>query len=34
MLGSFADAKDAVQETMLAAWQGIGGFEAGKTTLA
>src|SRR2546428_1054755 len=26
MLGSFADAEDPVQETMLAAWQGIGGF--------
>jgi RNA polymerase sigma-70 factor (ECF subfamily) len=26
MLGSVADAEDVVQETMLAAWQGIGGF--------
>src|SRR5579864_6075195 len=26
MLGSFQDAEDALQETMLAAWQGIGGF--------
>src|SRR5258705_7292092 len=29
MLGSFADAEDAVQETLLAAWQGIGGFSQG-----
>ena len=27
MLGSAADAEDALQETMLAAWQGLGGFE-------
>jgi RNA polymerase sigma-70 factor (TIGR02960 family) len=27
MLGSFADAEDAVQDTMLAAWQGLSGFE-------
>jgi RNA polymerase sigma-70 factor (ECF subfamily) len=27
MLGSVADAEDALQDTMLAAWQGIGGFE-------
>jgi RNA polymerase sigma-70 factor (ECF subfamily) len=27
MLGSFQDAEDALQETMLAAWQGIGGFQ-------
>ena len=27
MLGSFADAEDAVQDTLLAAWQGLGGFE-------
>jgi RNA polymerase sigma-70 factor (TIGR02960 family) len=27
MLGSLADAEDAVQDTLLAAWQGLGGFE-------
>ena len=27
MLGSFQDAEDALQETLLAAWQGVGGFE-------
>src|SRR5215207_1071134 len=26
MLGSFEDAEDALQETLLAAWRGIGGF--------
>jgi RNA polymerase sigma-70 factor (ECF subfamily) len=33
MLGSFADAEDAVQETMLAAWQGIGGFTQERASL-
>jgi RNA polymerase sigma-70 factor (ECF subfamily) len=28
MLGSFQDAEDATQETLLAAWRGLGGFEA------
>jgi RNA polymerase sigma-70 factor (TIGR02960 family) len=27
MLGSFQDAEDAVQDTLLTAWQGFGGFE-------
>jgi RNA polymerase sigma-70 factor (ECF subfamily) len=27
MLGSFQDAEDTLQDTLLAAWQGIGGFE-------
>jgi RNA polymerase sigma-70 factor (TIGR02960 family) len=27
MLGSFADAEDTLQDTLLAAWQGLGGFE-------
>jgi RNA polymerase sigma-70 factor (TIGR02960 family) len=33
MLGSFADAEDAVQDTMLAAWQGIGGFTQERASL-
>jgi RNA polymerase sigma-70 factor (TIGR02960 family) len=33
MLGSVADAEDAVQETMLAAWQGIGGFTPERASL-
>ena len=32
MLGSFADAEDALQDTLLAAWQDLGGFE-GRSSL-
>src|SRR4051812_50104121 len=27
MLGSFQDAEDALQDTMVAAWRGLGGFD-------
>jgi RNA polymerase sigma-70 factor (TIGR02960 family) len=33
MLGSLQDAEDAVQETMLAAWRGIGGFTEERASL-
>jgi RNA polymerase sigma-70 factor (ECF subfamily) len=33
MLGSLQDAEDAVQETMLAAWKGIGGFSEERASL-
>jgi len=33
MLGSFADAEDVVQETLLAAWQGLGGFAEDRASL-
>ena len=28
MLGSFQDAEDILQDTLLAAWQGLAGYEA------
>jgi RNA polymerase sigma-70 factor (TIGR02960 family) len=31
MLGSFQDAEDALQDTLLSAWQGLGGFEGRAT---
>jgi RNA polymerase sigma factor (sigma-70 family) len=33
MLGSVQDAEDALQDTLLAAWQGIGGFIEGRASL-
>jgi RNA polymerase sigma-70 factor (TIGR02960 family) len=33
MLGSFQDAEDAVQDTLLAAWQGLGGFAEERASL-
>ena len=33
MLGSLQDAEDVIQETMLAAWQGIGGFTEERASL-
>jgi RNA polymerase sigma-70 factor (TIGR02960 family) len=33
MLGSFQDAEDTLQDTLLAAWQGIGGFIEGRASL-
>src|SRR4051794_10129167 len=33
MLGSMADAEDAVQETMVAAWRGLGGFAEERASL-
>ena len=33
MLGSFQDAEDVLQETLLAAWQGIGGFTEERASL-
>jgi RNA polymerase sigma-70 factor (TIGR02960 family) len=33
MLGSFQDAEDAVQDTMLAAWKGLGGYSEERASL-
>ena len=34
ILGSALDAEDALQETLLAAWQGLAGFEGRSSTLS
>jgi RNA polymerase sigma-70 factor (ECF subfamily) len=33
MLGSFQDAEDALQDTLLAAWRGLGGYVEGRASL-